>query len=292
MTFLGRSYTLPTVRCCSHVDETWDWSTIKDLPPDERIDWLKKQNVDTFIHVFPDKLIAQWAKKAQVKQRIGNAHALTHWTTCNSLPSYTRKRSDLHESQLNTKLLAPLGINESFSLSELGDYAGFTRLPPLPEHLRSTVNTEKRTVILHPKSRGSAPEWPIENYVELAKILDPNIYQLIFTGTAEESASFREKIPAQKNITDLSGQLSLDDLIALISASDCLVAASTGPLHIAGLCGINTVGLYRDERPVHPRRWSPLGKRVNLVLAEQGHSEGAALNIIPSAVKSAIEGLL
>ncbi|MCB0778620.1 MAG: hypothetical protein KDC03_03595, partial [Flavobacteriales bacterium] len=50
-----------------------------------------------------------------------------------------------------------------------------------------------------------------------------------------------------------------DQLIALIGASDALVAASTGPLHIAAASGKRAIGLFAPRRPIHPGRWAPLG---------------------------------
>ena len=45
-------------------------------------------------------------------------------------------------------------------------------------------------------------------------------------------------------VTDLTGQLSLSQLVELIAHCDGLVAASTGPLHLAAAFGIRAVGLY------------------------------------------------
>ena len=38
-----------------------------------------------------------------------------------------------------------------------------------------------------------------------------------------------------------------------------MVACSTGPLHIAGICRIQAIGLFSARRPIHPGRWKPLG---------------------------------
>jgi ADP-heptose:LPS heptosyltransferase len=89
---------------------------------------------------------------------------------------------------------------------------------------------------------------------------------VIFTGTENEGKLFRSKIPTNSAILDTTGKMSLNQLIYVISKSSALVACSTGPLHIAGLCGIKAIGLFSSKRPIHPGRWRPLGKNAEAVV--------------------------
>ena len=66
---------------------------------------------------------------------------------------------------------------------------------------------------------------------------------------------------------DLTGRLSLAELIAVLARAGGAVAASTGPLHVAALLGRPALGLYAATRPVHPARWGPLGSRAEVVEA-------------------------
>ncbi|HEY4784419.1 MAG TPA: glycosyltransferase family 9 protein, partial [Bacteroidales bacterium] len=68
----------------------------------------------------------------------------------------------------------------------------------------------------------------------------------------------------------ITGQMSLSDFISFINHADGLVAASTGPLHIAAAMGKMAIGLYAPMRPIHPGRWSPIGvKGKYLVIDKQ-----------------------
>lgn len=264
--FLGNTYTQPIIKCCRFVDEIWEWAKLDKMQEQEVIDLFKKEEIDVFLHIFPRKKLARLAKKAKIKHRVGTSHRLYHLTTCNHRPNFTRKKSDLHEAQLNTKLLDPLGIDQHFELDRLSDYAGFDQLPELPSKFASLIQPNKTNIILHAKSQGSAIEWGVENFIELAKTLDPAEFNVFFTGTEKESESFRNKLPNQANIYDLSGQMTLDELVAFISSSDGLVAASTGPLHIAGLTNRVAIGLFSSIRPIHPGRWKPLGNQVFILV--------------------------
>jgi ADP-heptose:LPS heptosyltransferase len=69
-------------------------------------------------------------------------------------------------------------------------------------------------------------------------------------------------------LTDLTGRLSLGQLMSFLSRADGLVAASTGPLHLAAAVGINAMGIYPPIRPMHPGRWAPIGPKAKVFVKE------------------------
>jgi ADP-heptose:LPS heptosyltransferase len=258
------------------------------LSYDQQLEWMIAKEVDVFIHVFPRKEIARLAKKANIAIRIGTAHRVFHIMSCNKLVNFSRKRSDLHEAQLNVKLLAPLGIKKNYSLKQLSELLVFTKIPELTESLKHFLKSDKKKVILHPKSQGSAVEWGVDKFIQLAQSLDSKSYDIFITGTEKEAESFRDKLPKQDNIHDLSGKMSLDDLVAFISMSDALVAASTGPLHIAGICNIQAIGLFQEKKPIHSGRWKPLGNHVVILTSEKILNPTQPLKIEVRDVEKAI----
>ena len=288
--FLGQAYTEPIIKCSGYVDEIWKWGEIEQNP--DKINWLKQQDVDTFIHVFPRKEIAQWVKKAKVKNRIGTSHRLYHFLTCNKRVNFTRKKSDLHESQLNTKLLLPLmGYAKEPSLDELHLNTGFSAPEKTDNPIFDLISKNKVNVLLHAKSQGSAIEWGVDNFISLAESLPEDQFNIFFTGTEKEGKLFREKIPQKNNVFDVTGKMSLTELIAFINKADALVAASTGPLHISGLLNKLSVGLFAPQRPIHPGRWRPLGENVEILEAKKIASPTQPLNISVRDVVQKLEKL-
>lgn len=254
--FLGRTYTAPVLHCCTHVDRVL---TLEELQH-EGVTMLRRTKADAVVHVFPDEQVAWKARAAGIPHRIGTSHRWWHWLTANERVSFSRKNSDLHESQLNTLLLRPFGINRSWTLDELAALTGFVPPPP-DDTVRALLRPGRKHVILHAGSQGSAVEWGSDRFTELIRLLHPAHFQVLITGTGNEAAALRAGLPMDlPHVTDAIGRLDLRQLIALIAASDALVAASTGPLHIAAACGIRTIGLYAQQRPIHPGRWAPIGK--------------------------------
>ncbi len=266
--FLGKTYTEAVIKLSKHVDEFLNWDKIQQS--ENPINEFKKLDADAIIHVFPNKQIAQIAKQAQIPNRIGTLGRVFHITTCNKKVKFSRKKSDLHEAQLNTKLLQPIGVSHEFSLNELIEHYGLFNPKPLSEELRTQIDKTRFNLILHPKSKGSAKEWGLNNFSELIKILPKEKFKIFVSGTKEEADLINNQLPfEQENVVSLLGKLTLQKYISFINETDGLIAASTGPLHIAAALGKVAIGLYSPKKPIHPGRWQPLGKKASALVYDE-----------------------
>ena len=269
--FLGSGYTKDIVESCKNIDYflVWDDDLEKRKELFQRI---KKLSLDAVIHAFPRRQLARIFSKAHVPVRVGTGRRWYHWFYCNRLPNFTRRGSLLHEAELNIKLLCPLQINETYSLNRIPAYYGLSKntlentLGEKHKNLLASCAQDRFRLVLHPRSRGSAAEWPLKNYADLIGLLPQNRFYIFLTGTEEEGKEFRPAMPFQENVYDLSGQLSLKELLSWLSQMDAVTASSTGPLHIAAALGICAVGLYSPRRPAHPGRWGPLGKKAHVMV--------------------------
>lgn len=266
--FLGKGYTKSVVECYDLIDEFIDWKDIENQPKVEQATAFRDLNADVIVHVFPNRAIASLAKKVKIPVRVGTSHRGYHLLTCTHRLNFTRKRSNLHESQLNHELLRPFGLTSIPDLAQIEASTTHFHAPKvnLPAFVQEALNETERSVILHPKSQGSAREWPMDKYIELSKQLAERNFTVFFTGTESEGLEFRKQIPENERIIDTTGKLSLNELIALIDQVDTLIACSTGPLHIAGYLGIHTIGFYVPKRPIHPGRWKALGANVSILV--------------------------
>jgi heptosyltransferase-3 len=71
------------------------------------------------------------------------------------------------------------------------------------------------------------------------------------------------------HIHDITGKLSLPEFITFINLCDGIVAASTGPLHIAGALGKIALGLYPPIQPMDPLRWAPIGLKADFIVLDK-----------------------
>jgi ADP-heptose:LPS heptosyltransferase len=297
--FLGRAYTAAVVRASEHIDEFLDWDQWKGLPPAEAATAMAGTGADTIIHVFPDKRIARVAKRARINERIGTTNRIYHWLTCNRLVKLSRRHSPYHEAQLNLQLLKPLGAKDLYTLEEIGRYYGLTRLQPLAPEMAALLSPRKFNLVLHPKSRGSAREWGLDNFRELIRLLPQDQFSVFVTGTAAEGELLGSLLQEFPFVTNLTGRLTLGQLMSFLSHADAIVAASTGPLHLAAAVGTYALGIYPPIRPMHPGRWAPVGPRVKVLVKEREcedcRKSGACvcmLDIQPASVYDYLAGLI
>lgn len=269
ITFAGRSYTEAVVRLSAHVDEFLNVDDLDKLTQKEQIVLIRSLQSDWFIHVFPNRKLAVLAKKAGIANRVGTSHRTFHWLTCNYRPNFSRKNSDLHEAQLNCRLLSPLGI-ELPGTDDLQKSYGFRVNEKGLNKINTLLDSKRKNIILHPKSKGSAREWGLGNFGKLVELLPPEKFSIFISGTDTEAELIQEFLEKYRSrVVDVTGKFSLAEFITFIAMADALVAASTGPLHLAAALGKNAVGIYPPIRPMHPGRWKPLGPKAKVLVLDK-----------------------
>ena len=101
-------------------------------------------------------------------------------------------------------------------------------------------------------------------------LLPEEKFRIFITGTREEGLLMEDFLFQHKNrVTDLTGKLTLSELIGLINHCDGIVAASTGPLHIAAAMGKHAIGLYAPMKPIYPKRWAPFGVNADYLVLDK-----------------------
>lgn len=265
--FLGKTYTKAIIECCPDVDAFLNWDELRVLPRTDQAALLRQHHIEVAIHVFPHKDIARLCWQAGIPHRIGTRNRWFHWLFCNHLVALSRRHSPLHESQLNLELLRPAGLSQMPDKTALAAYLHFGPPAPLPAALQAWLKPGRPHVLLHPKSQGSAREWDLEKFGLLARLLHQRGYQVFVSGTMQEQALIQDWLAKnQAFITDLTGKLTLPQFLSFIGACDGLVAASTGPLHLAAALDIHALGLFPPMKPIHPGRWAPIGAQAEFLV--------------------------
>jgi heptosyltransferase-3 len=285
VSFLGTAYTAPLIECSAFIDEFINYSQLLSLSETEQADCLKGKNIDAIVHVLPNKHVAALARQAGIKLRIGTTNRLFHWYTCNKLVRLSRKHSGLHEAQLNLMLLKPLGLSNVPLLDAIIQYNKFTPAIELPDKFKTLLISKKFNLILHPKSHGSGVEWGLEKFKILAAALPAGKFKIFVTGSDKEQvllADWLKTLP--QSVVDLTGQLSLNELIAFVAAADGLLASGTGPLHLAAALGVHALGLFPSRRSINPGRWAPLGPQSEYLESNTDNLESITVAMVADKI--------
>lgn len=200
-----------------------------------------------------------------------------------------------HEAQRNHRLLIPFGVKTDTTLREL------TRLAALPQtaHAVPADLPQQGFVVLHMFSAGHAREWPVGHWISLADTLIASGWSVVLTGSPKESMRLKDVWPLAARppgVFDAFGRLDLAELSGLLSLAVAVVAASTGPLHLAAALGVPSIGLFVPRKGIDASRWAPLGVSA-VVLRSRGRCarrcEATSCRcideLLPLAVAAAIE---
>ena len=263
VSFLARSYTADLVEGFDGVtnvvrcDEQGAEKSVFTLARE-----LRKLSIDAAVVAYPRPNIALALWLVRISIRIGTGYRWYSFLFNRRVYEH-RKTVEKHESQYNLSLLRPLGIEVK--------EPEFPRLVVAQAEKQSAremwnqlgLRSQKPLAILHPGSRGSARDWNVERFVELALELRNRYFQVVMTGGTGEEALVKEA--AQRaNAISVAGSMSLKQLAAFIQTASVFVSNSTGPLHIAAAVGVPVVGFFPPVPVMSAKRWGPLTNRKQI----------------------------
>ena len=256
--FLGRGYTKELIEAYADVDEFADWDAL-------RAGGLGPLRADILLNITDDRKVYAAGYAAGIPVRVGSLRKPGTWLTCTHWVNIDRNGSGLHETQLDMQFLKPLdGVQWQYSLPEIMALRRFRVIPAPSPALASLLDPTRFNLILHPKTRGQHQEWPVERFQELIAGLPRDRFNIFITGSAQERCADAVWPPG---VHDLVGRTTLADLLHLIAAADGLIAASTGPVHLAANFGKWTLGLYTQKKPQYAVRWGPVGPKAQVLTA-------------------------
>ena len=120
------------------------------------------------------------------------------------------------------------------------------------------INPEKRRIAINPGADKPNKRWKPENYALVANWLmerfDTEI--ILLGGPGEENIAQEIQGRITKDVTNLSGQLTLNDLVYIISQCDLLITNDSGPMHVAAALKTPLVAIFGPETPVHTRPYT------------------------------------
>jgi lipopolysaccharide heptosyltransferase I len=145
----------------------------------------------------------------------------------------------------------------------------------------SGLKPHGRVVVLNPGAGRPAKRWPVERFVELAARLsrEASARVLVLWGPGEQPAA---QAIAQAPGAVLAPPTDLETLIAVMRRASLVVAADTGPLHVAAAVGTPCVGLYGPTSAV---RNGPYGTGHRTLSAADGRMTSIGVDAVVPAVR-------
>jgi len=208
-------------------------------------------------------LLTCWLRIARHSQRyeaIYTAH--TNWQyNLLALPAYIRNPKLFFQNQKRffpvlqeyrvgeyLKFLSGKTISATKSaivLQRLGD-ALLSKAPALKSQLSQAE--QKQSIVIVPGGSKNAlrddflRRWPIESYVELAKLFIIQGYEVMLVGANSDQwvGPYFENV----HVINLIGKTSLLELVQILDKADLIITHDTGPLHLATLTKTPLITLF------------------------------------------------
>jgi heptosyltransferase-3 len=271
LAMLVRRYTGEIACGNPNIDEIIWYDTGERLVPfAEMTSTIRERAFDAVVIVHPTFRLAFMMFRAKVPLRIGTGYRY-YSLLLNRRVYEHRKDAQRHELEYNLSLLQELHCdvpaNPDFGIT-VSDEAqrnihGLFRALSLDE--------SKQIVVVHPGTGGSAREWPVGYFGQLAaRLIEKDKAVVVITGRRGEERKAAEVLLATKGgAIPLVGRLNLMELAALIRSSSVFVSNSTGPLHLAVAMKTPVVCMYPQLTPMSARRWGPYTERKRVFVPDK-----------------------
>ncbi|MGY0616895.1 glycosyltransferase family 9 protein [Vibrio sp. FJH11] len=124
---------------------------------------------------------------------------------------------------------------------------------------------EKANLVIVPGASKAYKNWTAAGYVDVIHHAKANNLNVILAGSpAQVEKDLGQEIEKALDVpvTNLIGQSSLQQMLALLDKADVVIAPDTGPTHMANAMGTPVIGLYAHHNPA---RTGPYNYRAYVV---------------------------
>ncbi len=195
-----------------------------------------------------------WLTRAPLRigHGTGEAKELSRWLNNDCIPHLPEHT---HIVQRNLHLLSPFGIPIQEPNFHLPPDPAASRI--ITQWLESESIERKRYVLAIPFTSHPKKDWPVENFVTLAKRLTEQGRSIVFLPPPkrrEECERIVKDCVSEKAV--LGPSTDLLQMVEMIRSAALVAGGDTGPAQIAGALGIPNVTLFGPTSSERLRPWN------------------------------------
>ncbi len=264
---LLREYTKDIYLNNPYVDEI---ITIDDLLEEKTSFFTKAHEIHKYgfthsLALLPNQTINYLLFCAGIKTRIGEGTRLYQVITFTKSVSRKNYIPLRHEADYCMDLARRIGVVTDDLASEI--FLSDSEKEEAASIRNKLLNGKKYLIGIHTTSGNSAPNLPAAKYRELVlKLKLNNNYSVVVTDN---------NVPDElKDIDSLQFPnigMPLRESIKKFAALDCLVSASTGPMHLCAALKVKTVALFCPLTACSPVLWGPQGNVNEIILPSENY---------------------
>lgn len=151
-----------------------------------------------------------------------------------------------------------LGVLNTLHVPVHWNFAWLPERPAVAAEVKRKWQTgNAHWIALQPGARWANKRWPVEHYAELVRRLTsahPHFKFAILGGAADREWGTAIAQAHSQHCLDLTGKISLTEMVEWIRLSEMMISNDSGPMHVAAALGKPLVAIFG---PTEPRRTGP-----------------------------------
>lgn len=228
----------------------------------QKVKEIREYRFSHGLMLLPNKKINYMLFQAGIPRRYGSGHKFYQFITGARTVSRHKYVPLRHEADYCMDLARRIGVKTRNIDSEI--HLSEEEKKKAAQIRESLAGNGRILIGIHSTSGMSAPNWRPERYRELAeKLLMHNEIKIVVTDDNPP-----EVMRNIEGVIYINEKQKLRESIVNFSVLDCLVSASTGPMHIAAALRVRTVSLFCPLFNCSPQLWGPKGNDSVIIMPE------------------------
>ncbi len=128
---------------------------------------------------------------------------------------------------------------------------------------RVGVDFSKKVVVIHPGSGSLKKCWHLDNFLSIGRQASSKNMEVVFLLGPAETERLEPRMSQICEIGSCLSNLSLNEVIGILSCADYYIGNDSGITHLAGGLGVNTIAVFG---PTNPKVYSPVGPSVKVLI--------------------------
>lgn len=256
----------PDIHQVYAIDRTWKKQGIRFQVSQEwqLLKTLRKQRYDLVVNLADQWRSALITRFTGAPVRLGfdfpkRQGAL--WRRCHSHLVPTETHNTLHTVEQNMSLLAPLKLPSTDTTVGMY-YAESDRLK-----VREQINGATKYIVVQPTSRWFFKCWSEEKMAAVIQSLQNDGHTIVLTSGPDKKelamvSQIEGLLSSRQNVISLAGQLTLNQLAALIDEAGLFIGVDSVPMHMAAALQTPCIALFGPSKLVFWRPWQVKGEVI------------------------------
>ena len=253
----------PDIHHVYAIDRAWKKRGVRYQVSQEwqLIKTLKKQRYDIVVNLADQWRSALITRFTGAPVRLGFDFPKRQgilWRHCHTQLVATRTHQHLHTVEQNLSLLAPLKL-PAIDATVGMYYAESDRLT-----VQQRLNGAVRYIVVQPTSRWFFKCWSEEKMAAVIQSLQDEGHTIVLTSGPDKKelamiSTIERHLTSRENVISLAGQLTLNQLAAVIDGARLFIGVDSVPMHMAAALQTPCIALFGPSKLVFWRPWQVKG---------------------------------